>query len=612
MPEPFRTESTHELPFTAGELWPILSNTDWLNRSLGLPQVSYETIPLPEGGSKVLARARLFGKELRWEERPFEWCENEYYRVQRLFLDGPLKELSGGVAFEEITEKRTRVRVFSEMTPRNALGSFISKRVLGPKATRDMGRVLGHVVEYLQKREKIALPNLPKRAVNGAAFQAGFGRLTESFKDADLLERLRDFLQSAPDVELVKIRPLALARRWRTEALETIRLFLYATRAGLLDLSWEVLCPNCRSSRQPLTTTLSQLKKEMHCEVCQIRYDAEFDRSVELKFSVNPNIKQCEAQTFCLAGPGGKPHILSQIILQPGQERRWKLPSSTGLSRVRSPQASNALEDMPWLGGSIVVSGIEEGRPVLKSTGCETQLAELSLPNPQREVVVRNELEAPVVLCFERLPWSEDILTAARVSNLQDFRDLFSREVISPAEQVTVGQQIILFTDLRGSTAMYCGIGDAPAYALVREHFAILREAIARHQGAIVKTIGDAVMASFSDPANALSALEEMHRGLAGSRPEIGGELVLKSSLHLGPCLAVNANERLDYFGTTVNLAARLVDCCQGGDLTVSGAFFERAETQAFVEMRGLKAELLEKRFRGFEEPVKVWRIQIM
>src|SRR6185436_2911395 len=98
---------------------------------------------------------------------------------------------------------------------------------------------------------------------------------------------------------------------------------------------------------------------------------------------------------------------------------------------------------------------------------------------------------AVTVLC-ERIQWSEDILTAARITNLQEFRDLFSTQVISPSEQIVVGQQIILFTDLRGSTAMYCGIGDASAYALVRDHFQLLREIVGEHHGGIVKTIGDA------------------------------------------------------------------------------------------------------------------------
>ncbi len=87
---------------------------------------------------------------------------------------------------------------------------------------------------------------------------------------------------------------------------------------------------------------------------------------------------------------------------------------------------------------------------------------------------VHNPNPFSVVLSLDQVGWSEDILTAARVTNWQEFRDLFAHEVISPAEEITVGSQVVLFTDLRGSTAMYRSIGDAPAYALVRDHFDIL------------------------------------------------------------------------------------------------------------------------------------------
>lgn len=160
---------------------------------------------------------------------------------------------------------------------------------------------------------------------------------------------------------------------------------------------------------------------------------------------------------------------------------------------------------------------------------------------------------------------------------------------------------------------MYRGIGDAPAYALVRDHFRLLHDVIAEHRGAIVKTIGDAVMAVFSYITDALRAVYKMHLELAriGNAPN-RTPLALKSGLHIGPCLAVNANERLDYFGTTVNLAARLVDCCSGGDLTVSDEFYSRPETQRFAVENALTGNAAEMQFRGFETPTKVWRIDIL
>ena len=202
----------------------------------------------------------------------------------------------------------------------------------------------------------------------------------------------------------------------------------------------------------------------------------------------------------------------------------------------------------------------------------------------------------------------------AKVPFWQEFRDLFDTEVISPHEQITVGSQIVLFTDLRGSTAMYNTVGDAPAYVVVRNHFFVLTQVIQGHHGAIVKTIGDAVMAVFSRVEEALAAVRDMHEKLpaANPNPSLSSRLELKSSLHIGPCLAVNANDKLDFFGTTINLAARMVGCCRGDDLTISDELYQRPETKKFLSHHRRPPEPAEVKFRGFDQPLKVWRIPMM
>ncbi|MBI4327940.1 MAG: adenylate/guanylate cyclase domain-containing protein [Chloroflexi bacterium] len=609
MPAVIRTESQHEIPFPRSKVWPVLSKTDWINRSIGLPPVTYDIQPQPFGGTAVTAKARLLGLELRWQERPFEWLEEEYYQVHRVFETGPLSEARLGMDFLAGSNGGTKVRVYSELSPRNAFGAGLARFVLGPKASRDMTMVIQHVREFLEGQKTVSLPKLPVTPAAEQPLQTGLEKLRQTGQPEELMRRLEGLLRESPDVEICRMRPLAIARAWQKDSWEILRLFLQATRCGLLDLSWEVLCPYCRSTRQPLTRSLAEICRTMHCEACQIRFDAEFDKSVELKFAVNPAIRPCAMETFCLAGPGGKPHIVSQLLLAPNQRRPWKLPPLSRAHRLRSPQVKQPVtltpEDAPRLRSSpVIVCRPDCFEEVVEHQGGGNELA----------VQVLNPNSYPVQLILERIEWSEDILTAARVTNWQEFRDLFASEVVSPREQITVGQQIVLFTDLRGSTAMYCGIGDAPAYALVRDHFFILQEAIRKHHGTIVKTIGDAVMAVFSLAGDALAAVREMHQSLAAAMPrsEAKPRLLLKSSLHIGPCLAVNANEKLDFFGTTINLAARMVGCCQGGDLTVSDELFQRPETARFILGLPHPPESSEVEFRGFESPHKVWRLQMV
>ena len=111
-----------------------------------------------------------------------------------------------------------------------------------------------------------------------------------------------------------------------------------------------------------------------------------------------------------------------------------------------------------------------------------------------------------------------------------------------------------LFTDLKGSTELYERVGDLVAYDLVRAHFRVLHEIVAAESGAVVKTIGDAVMATFPTPDRAMAAALKMREALKNLK----GDLLLKIGIHEGPCLAVSLNDRQDYFGRTVNIAARV------------------------------------------------------
>jgi len=599
VPAALNTEIFFELPFPRSAVWPVLSRTDWLNRALGLPAVKYRTEPLAEGGGAVFASAKSSGMELRWREWPFEWSEPEFHVVRREFLSGPLREFTGGIEFIETPDGGTRLRVHSRLTPRNALGSWLARTVIAPKATRDMTAAVAHLKKFLQGEFHQPLPKLSVSPVDETVLQGGVGRLRREAGDDATVGRLAGWLRSAPDVELTHIRPKALAREWNTDTWAVLRVMLFGAHGGLLQFRWEILCPNCRSTRTPQTAGLAGLKRESHCDVCQINFDAEFDKSVELKFTVHPAVRKIPEQTFCLAGPGGRPHILRQILLQPGETRDWKWPADSAGLRLRSPQVKQPLLCETVAGEA---GGRIECRPenFHFSAGPDSDGWKISNPN-----------KFPVSAALERVAWSEDILTAAAVTNWQVFRDLFAAEVISPGEQIMVSEQAILFTDLLGSTMMYHELGDARAYTYVRNHFSVLGDAVQKNHGGLVKTIGDSVMAVFSNPADAFAAATAMFAGIAGAnrRSPERQPLVLKAGLHAGPCLAVNANDRLDYFGTTVNLAARLADYSRGGELAISDEIFLRAEVRQRFDRRLSSSELNQFIPRGFTQPVTIWLV---
>src|SRR5512140_1058266 len=145
MPATIRLESQHSVPFPRAALWPLLSKTDWINRSIGLPPVDYKASPLPEGGSVITGSARLMGWELGWREWPWDWLEPEFYRVHRVFERGPFAEAWLGLELRDRGEGCTRVVVYSELIPNGLAGTSLAKYVLGPKTEKEMAVLIEQI-----------------------------------------------------------------------------------------------------------------------------------------------------------------------------------------------------------------------------------------------------------------------------------------------------------------------------------------------------------------------------------------------------------------------------------------------------------------------------------
>jgi class 3 adenylate cyclase len=206
--------------------------------------------------------------------------------------------------------------------------------------------------------------------------------------------------------------------------------------------------------------------------------------------------------------------------------------------------------------------------------------------------------------------WMRPFLSGAEVLSNQVFLDLFADETIVTGEGLSVSHLALLFTDLKGSTALYERIGDLKAFDLIRRHFGYLREVIARNHGAFVKTIGDAVMASFVDPIDGLRAALEMRIRIAQFNAEAGEEeLALKVGLHAGACLAVTLNDRLDYFGQTVNIAARVQALADAGEIAVTDDVLSVAGAQELIA--GLPDVASAVELRGVAGEIRVHRLAV-
>ncbi len=145
----------------------------------------------------------------------------------------------------------------------------------------------------------------------------------------------------------------------------------------------------------------------------------------------------------------------------------------------------------------------------------------------------------------------------------------------------------MLFSDLSGATSFYERLGDARAFALVEDHFRRVTRVIAAHDGAVVKTMGDAVMATFASPDRALAAAMQM---VDDTRHALEAhEMALKVGVHSGPCLIVRANDRLDFFGTTVNMASRLQAEARGNQIAFLADLLAHPGVRRVIESRGAR-----------------------
>ncbi len=201
-------------------------------------------------------------------------------------------------------------------------------------------------------------------------------------------------------------------------------------------------------------------------------------------------------------------------------------------------------------------------------------------------------------------------LTAKQLFASQTFHDLFRAEVFQDAEGFGIKDVTILFTDLKSSTQLYQQIGDLNAYALVREHYGVLNTAILNQHGAIVKTIGDAIMANFTNPADAVAAALEMLKGLRQlNRSSPHGGLVLKIGIHRGAAIAVTLNNRIDYFGHTVNIASRVQGSAGGDEIYLTEDIYNSPGVVELLQKEDCKIEFDLIELKGIKDQVKIYKV---
>jgi class 3 adenylate cyclase len=580
-------------------IWPLASDTNRFNRDTGQPEI--EMLDNVKGTKHL--RMKLPIIKVEWEEEPFEWTYPYSFGVLRTYSKGPIDEMRVQVDFDPRPEGGTHIHYQTWMKTGNIIARLTIPFAIGVIAKNRFEKVLRVYDRLANKRGSVVeIARLHGLSSRGRArFRSLSETVIQQGTDPSLVARLEDFLDSSDELSIQRIRPYALADHWGCNRRAVLEMFLRATRAGILDMSWDLLCPSCRGTTEG-HTNLGDVHSRSHCSTCQIDFTVNFDHNIEVVFKPNPSVRAVEFDAaFCVGSPQLQPHVVMAQSISPLHALPVNLRLETGRYTLRASSVPGSVSLFADAGG-LPRSDIR-----LTSFGWPPESGHVSLV-PTLNLI--NATDADQTFQLERTAWSDQAATAADVTALQVFRDLFASEVVRPGEEISIGSVTLMFTDLRDSTRLYRKIGDASAFGRVREHFEILEKAIAFEGGGIVKTMGDSVMATFRNPVAALRAVWNAQTKIA----EYGEPMLwLKVGLHKGPCIVVNLNERLDYFGSTVNIAARLPGFSQGGELILSEEIYNDPEIQEFLAeaAKPNSVTCFTGDLKGFDEPFTMWRLKV-
>jgi len=599
-------------------VWPFVSDTDRFNRLIGAHDVRY--LPIEDGNpssARFLAETRAGGFRLVYEEFPFEWSHQRSFGVHRRMRSGPLASYTWRTSLERTRaqeggeratsgngsgggalEGGTRLTVRLELVPRLAVlrpivwlnGRRFTARLAELGALIDAHVLEGAPSPYV----KPASPADPERVA--AAVRA----LGEQGVAPAVAERIGALVREGADADVVRIRPFALADAWGEPRREVLRACLRAVAAGLLELRWAIICPSCVVPSQQVHA-LDEIGPEGHCQLCDLTFGLDLDRAVEATFVPHPAVRRVPETMFCIGGPARTPHVLVQSSVEPRAARALDVPREPGRYRLFVRGGAAATLEVDEAGEASAEARLEPGRvdpPRVHVT-------------PGGELRVRSALANARHVKIERLEFATAAATAHVVSTLEEFRTMFSSDLLKRGTPLKVAHAAILFSDLTGSTALYARVGDAAAFRLVDDHFDVLRAVVAAHEGVFVKTMGDAVMAAFVDAAAcARAAADALARFEAFRASQRHGDLVgLKLGMFAGACYVVTANGTLDYFGQTVNCASRLQHLAGSGEIVAPQALVASwpAEDAARLVLR----ERFEATVKGVEEPLDLARLTL-
>lgn len=591
-----------DLPIPQNELWDLLSNTEHLNRTLGLPNVEYDVPLINQSGAYRQAKAKVFNLlELKWKENFFEWVKPDFYSISREFSEGPFSFFQSNIKLSS-NEKGTSLNISIEIQYKEDLATPLISAIQ-TKGANDLISYCNNYQKIDRENNLYILPTKRPTNVNKNSLETLINDLKKnSLIRNELIDKLKVFIENSSDELISSMRPFNLADIWNENRRETLKLFLYATQKGLLNLKWALLCPNCRVPKAEYNS-LKNLLPNFHCDLCGIDYEADLDRYTEAKFSVSKEIRNVKNDTYCIGSPSRFPHILAQMYIKPNEKKSFSINLEEEPIRIRTIKYNQV--------STINPSDNHNGEIFINYSKNGWEEKERTFKPGKNTATIHNNSNETILVVLEKVNWDSQIASALYITSMQEFRKLFGSEVLSKDEKISIQNICILFTDLKSSTSLYETIGDAPAYGHVKKHFDFLSNIIQENNGSIVKTIGDAVMAVFYAKKDVIKSALDIQSKIEdfNTTNKLNPPIIIKLGVHCGPAIAVNANEVLDYFGRTVNIASRIQKESEGGDVVIAKQFLNEPTIQETLKAYNLEIKNVKANLKDIEGDFELCKI---
>jgi class 3 adenylate cyclase/predicted RNA-binding Zn-ribbon protein involved in translation (DUF1610 family) len=458
--------------------------------------------------------------------------------------------------------------------------------------------------------------------------------LLGQFVDSSLAKELETFVAEAPEHKLVRINPVALAAEMEVEEEKLIAALLHASKIGIFEMSWNVLCPDCGNVLDRNTSLRTIRSEHYFCPNCAEGYEPTLDERVEVTFTISSRVRPVAAHKPDQLSPLEYFHqitIGSHLVVPTDHETFF---DEVTLEALELPAGERAIMSFQMTEGLYIVEDLDthaaqflevKGEPTKERQHLPFIIDRTSIQHPRTSLRPgplritfdnrRDRRALPIVFIagerlFQFIKTHRPFLSAKRLLSNQTFRDLYRTDTLGVDQRLKITSMTFVFTDLRGSTELYERVGDLAAFDLVKAHFNVLDDIVAAEGGAVVKTIGDAVMATFPTPDRALSAALKMRDAMRRFNQERQREdLLLKIGLHEGPCIAVTLNERQDYFGQTVNIASRVQGLANAREIFATSSIIGHPKASDILESVQVEPVLHEAQLRGITDRVNVYAI---